>query len=440
MARGEIKALQFADGVVVSAPTEGTVMSDPMTTRGDIPYRNSSNVTARLAVGAAGYIFKSDGTDAAWGPPTFTSPVLIPDGSVTAPGLALSSDADGSGTGLYRIAANTLGFTANGVESGRISSAGAWSIGNSSTPASAYHFAYVANAFGLIASSVTTAGNEAHIGAWGSRTSNGVVGSVEFANYAGTGSATEIGRIDCRRSGANNSGAFDFITRNAGSAVTAGSIAPAGGWTIGPSTSAATLHTMYVAANGTFDVTTDATLTDGQSIAQRVKDNGTTKFQAGINKRTGSSASAAYLSFVSEGGNTNYVWFDGTTMMTSTNSANIGSTTGTVVGTQTSDQRLKQDPRTFDGLPIVMQIVPRDFEWKSKPGVRTRGFYAQELHTVCPEAVSVGDDSVAESGSLANPWGVNYGALTPVLVKAIQELKAELDAAKAEISQLRARA
>lgn len=41
-------------------------MADPMTTRGDIIYRNASNATARLAVGAAGRVFASDGTDPAW--------------------------------------------------------------------------------------------------------------------------------------------------------------------------------------------------------------------------------------------------------------------------------------------------------------------------------------------------------------------------------------
>lgn len=43
----------------------GTLV-DPMTTRGDILYRNSSNVTARLAIGAAGTALCADGTDAAW--------------------------------------------------------------------------------------------------------------------------------------------------------------------------------------------------------------------------------------------------------------------------------------------------------------------------------------------------------------------------------------
>jgi len=42
-------------------------LSDPMTTRGDIIVRNSSNATARLAVGAANRVLISDGTDPAYG-------------------------------------------------------------------------------------------------------------------------------------------------------------------------------------------------------------------------------------------------------------------------------------------------------------------------------------------------------------------------------------
>ena len=37
--------------------------ADPMTTRGDLVYRDSSNTTARLGIGAAGKVLASDGTD-----------------------------------------------------------------------------------------------------------------------------------------------------------------------------------------------------------------------------------------------------------------------------------------------------------------------------------------------------------------------------------------
>lgn len=41
-------------------------MPDPMTTRGDIIFRNASNITSRLGRGTAGQMLTSDGTDIAW--------------------------------------------------------------------------------------------------------------------------------------------------------------------------------------------------------------------------------------------------------------------------------------------------------------------------------------------------------------------------------------
>ena len=64
-----------------SAPTIGTTaltfaaftgggLTDPMTTRGDLIYRNPSNVTARLGIGGSGTVLSSDGTDASWQTPS----------------------------------------------------------------------------------------------------------------------------------------------------------------------------------------------------------------------------------------------------------------------------------------------------------------------------------------------------------------------------------
>ena len=57
-----------ADKWIMLTPsaTAETAFADPMTTRGDIIIRNSSNVTARLAIGAAARLLRSDGTDISW--------------------------------------------------------------------------------------------------------------------------------------------------------------------------------------------------------------------------------------------------------------------------------------------------------------------------------------------------------------------------------------
>jgi trimeric autotransporter adhesin len=102
----------------------------------------------------------------------------------------------------------------------------------------------------------------------------------------------------------------------------------------------------------------------------------------------------------------------------------------TTTFTGSSDARLKQNPTTFSGLDKVLAMQPREFEWKSNPGKRDKGFYAQELQEVYPEAVSIGTDELTESGDLKVPWGIDYGRLTPVLVRAIQELHAEIQTLK----------
>lgn len=75
---GEDGVLHLKDSAgTVTTPSSG--LSDPMTTRGDIIVRNSSNTTARLAVGSAGKFLTSDGTDTAYGqgPLTTTGDLMI---------------------------------------------------------------------------------------------------------------------------------------------------------------------------------------------------------------------------------------------------------------------------------------------------------------------------------------------------------------------------
>ena len=57
------------DAVAIEFTRTGNAgsLSDPMTTRGDIIVRDSSNATARLAVGSANTVLTSDGTDVSYG-------------------------------------------------------------------------------------------------------------------------------------------------------------------------------------------------------------------------------------------------------------------------------------------------------------------------------------------------------------------------------------
>ena len=94
---------------------------------------------------------------------------------------------------------------------------------------------------------------------------------------------------------------------------------------------------------------------------------------------------------------------------------------GAVAYTTTSDERVKENIRnTSYGLTDLLNIKVRDFNFIDG-GVNTTGFIAQELHEVYPEAVSVGGDDPNKE-----PWGVNYGALSPLLVRAVQEQQEQI--------------
>jgi hypothetical protein len=99
----------------------------------------------------------------------------------------------------------------------------------------------------------------------------------------------------------------------------------------------------------------------------------------------------------------------------------LNTTANTTAYNTSSDARLKTNYETFNALAIIKEMTPRQYERVCAPGVKEIGFIAQELYEVYPDAVSVGDADVEK-----RPWGVDYGRITPILVKAIQELARRL--------------
>jgi hypothetical protein len=97
-----------------------------------------------------------------------------------------------------------------------------------------------------------------------------------------------------------------------------------------------------------------------------------------------------------------------------------------------SDQRLKENVRDLDdGLSAIMALKPRKFDWKAGKGKDIkddRGFIAQEFEQVFPEMIDNWKDPAPEG---EEPYKSVRADLIPILVKAIQELKAEFDAYKA---------
>jgi hypothetical protein len=83
-----------------------------------------------------------------------------------------------------------------------------------------------------------------------------------------------------------------------------------------------------------------------------------------------------------------------------------------------SDYRLKQDIKDFNGLDLLSRIKTYDFEWKSDK-TRSYGVLAHELQEVINYAVHGSKDA-------EEMQGVDYSKLVPILIKAIQELNEKI--------------
>ena len=114
-----------------------------------------------------------------------------------------------------------------------------------------------------------------------------------------------------------------------------------------------------------------------------------------------------------------------------------GTTTGTYTAAgwvHSSDKRLKTNVAGItNALSIVSQLNGVYYDWKGNAEAgRQVGFIAQDVKAVLPEVVS-GKEGDIEKGEIL---GVSYGAVVPVLVEAIKELKAENEALIKRINHL----
>ena len=79
-----------------------------------------------------------------------------------------------------------------------------------------------------------------------------------------------------------------------------------------------------------------------------------------------------------------------------------------------------------NGLDRVCKLKPVKFDWKINDET-TEGFIAHEVQEIFPDAISGEKDG-------KEMQGMDYGRITPLLVTAIQELKAEIELLKTQIN------
>jgi len=113
-----------------------------------------------------------------------------------------------------------------------------------------------------------------------------------------------------------------------------------------------------------------------------------------------------------------------------------------------SDYRLKDNIKDWDvdASAKVKQVKIRTFDWKDQTAVTNGkglvGVIAHELQEVYPHCVSgekdgYGGDVDKDGNKKPMYQGVDYGKLTPLLTKALQEALARIDTLEAEVTKLK---
>jgi len=114
---------------------------------------------------------------------------------------------------------------------------------------------------------------------------------------------------------------------------------------------------------------------------------------------------------------------------------NISVTSSATSYNTSSDYRLKENVVPMEGaLDRVAQLKPSRFNFIADSDKTVDGFLAHEVAEVVPEAISGEKDAVDEEGNAIHQ-GIDQSKIVPLLVGAIQELKAEIETLKSQINK-----
>lgn len=189
-------------------------------------------------------------------------------------------------------------------------------------------------------------------------------------------------------------------------------------------------------STGEFQVGSSTTATSGQhEFYNSSTTNATSVFR---NASTSTSSDGLASIYIVKGSTTNTAgtnhFIDFTINAGGTNSGYIASNgANSAAFFNTSDIRLKQNISPMSGvLNQIMLLNPVTYNWKSDNS-SSYGFIAQELNEVFPHLVAKPNDGISELEENEQPWAITETGFVPYLVKAIQELKQEIEALKAQI-------
>jgi len=103
-----------------------------------------------------------------------------------------------------------------------------------------------------------------------------------------------------------------------------------------------------------------------------------------------------------------------------------------------SDYRLKEnDVAISDGITRVKQLRPIRYNWKSEPSKTLDGFFAHEVSSIVPEAVS-GEKDAVDSDDNIIMQGMVTERLVPLLTAALQEAIGKIETLETKVAALEA--
>jgi hypothetical protein len=161
-----------------------------------------------------------------------------------------------------------------------------------------------------------------------------------------------------------------------------------------------------------------------------------TRADLGVYKHAGLTNQAAYVGLEQDNGTFPLLWFESGILRTATSFSAIGTASGTVIGTQTSDERLKEiEPDFSYGLEQVKALKPIAYVRKDdSQQLRRIGFGAQTTKLIVPEAVYDTKEEIEGEDPAETKLAMDYTSIIPVLVKALQELEAKVASLEAQVA------
>ena len=158
----------------------------------------------------------------------------------------------------------------------------------------------------------------------------------------------------------------------------------------------------------------------------------------------GSTGGGGFFDIRSNDGTNRLFYMDNNTnLRVNFGASNIGTSNGTVVGSQSSDIRNKNlvgDGTVPYGLAEILKLNPIKYQYKKELKDRI-GFSAQQVEPIIPESVyDTGEDKDILDNEITGDTikAMYYVDLIPVLVNAIKELSAKIDTLEVKVAALEA--